>query len=303
MTKIKKIEKIIDDGEILISTWQSLNNGKTKMPKQWYNQFGSVFGDEAHTAKAMLLKNILESMENCKYRFGTTGTLDSNPLNVATIEGLFGPQYKAISTAEMIERGFATKLKIKCIVLKYPDEVKKAVAKMTYNEELDTIIHYQARTNFIKNLALSLEGNKLIFFRKRNQGDLLYKAFEGNVDNLYYVDGTVKGEKRELIRKNIENVDDAVFLGSLGTVSTGVNMKKLHHMIAAAPQKSETKVPQSIGRMLRLHDSKDEAILYDIVDDLTWKSRQNYALRHFLARVKMYDADQFPYKIYNVRLK
>lgn len=34
------------DADIVITTWQSLDNGKTKMPKQWYKQFGVVFGDE-----------------------------------------------------------------------------------------------------------------------------------------------------------------------------------------------------------------------------------------------------------------
>ena len=33
------------DAEVVITTWQSLNNGKSKMPKAWYNQFKVVFGD------------------------------------------------------------------------------------------------------------------------------------------------------------------------------------------------------------------------------------------------------------------
>jgi hypothetical protein len=55
--------------------------------------------------------------------------------------------------------------------------------------------------------------------------------------------------------------------------------------------------------MLRLHDSKEEAILYDIVDDLSYKSYQNFTLKHFAERAKIYDAEKFDYEIYNVRLK
>jgi superfamily II DNA or RNA helicase len=36
--------------DIVITTWQSLDNGKKKTPKEWFNQFGVVFGDEAHDA-------------------------------------------------------------------------------------------------------------------------------------------------------------------------------------------------------------------------------------------------------------
>jgi superfamily II DNA or RNA helicase len=74
-------------------------------------------------------------------------------------------------------------------------------------------------------------------------------------------------------------------------------------MIAAAPSKSKIKVLQSIGRMLRMHEEKTEAILYDIVDDLSYKSKNNYTLEHFFERIHMYDNEQFQYKVYNVRLK
>ena len=93
--------------------------------------------------------------------------------------------------------------------------------------------------------------------------------------------------------------------GQARFLALGAFLAWLHHMIAAAPQKSKTKVPQSIGRMLRLHETKDDtgAVLYDIVDDLTWKSKKNFAMLHFLERVKMYDADKFDYEIHYVDLK
>lgn len=74
-------------------------------------------------------------------------------------------------------------------------------------------------------------------------------------------------------------------------------------MIAAHPSKSKIKVLQSIGRMLRMHDDKTEAVLYDIVDDLSYKSHKNYTLKHFVERVKIYDAEKFDYKFYNVKLR
>ena len=75
-------------------------------------------------------------------------------------------------------------------------------------------------------------------------------------------------------------------------------------MIAASPSKAKIKVLQSIGRMLRLHAEKEEhgAILYDIVDDLSTKSRQNYTLKHFTQRCSIYDSEEFDYKIYNIGL-
>lgn len=290
--------------EMVITTWQSLNNGKNKRPKNWYRQFGLVFGDEAHGCKATSLIQILSSLEACKYRFGTTGTLDGQALNEATIEGLFGPKFKSISTKELMDQGYVTKLKIKCIVLKYPENIAQQVKGKSYQEEVDFLIACDARNKFLKNLTLSLEGNKLLFFRIIDHGRILNQLISADSNhNVFYIDGSVGGADREQIRKAIEDEHNATLIASLGTTSTGVSINKLHHMIAASPSKSKIKVLQSIGRMLRLHDSKEEAILYDIVDDLSYKSHQNFTLKHFAERAKIYDAEKFDYEIYNVRLK
>lgn len=292
------------DCDLVITTWQSLNNGRTKMPKAWYSQFKTVFGDEAHGYKATSLIQIMTSLVDCPYRFGTTGTLDNNTLNKATIEGLFGATYQAVTTKELMDQGYVSKLKIKCIVLKYSDDYRKLMRGKTYQEEVDFITSYEPRIKFVKNLALSLKGNKLVFFRLKDHGKLLYDSISlDNPHNVFYIDGGVKGEEREQIRHAIEDEENATIVASLGTSSTGISINKLHHMIAAAPSKSKIKVLQSIGRMLRLHNSKDHAILYDIVDDLSWKKSKNYTLNHFLERSKIYDKEQFSYEIYYCHLK
>lgn len=291
------------DADVVITTWQSLNNGKSKMPKQWYQQFGYVFGDEAHGCKATSLIQILSSLENCKYRFGTTGTLDGQPLNEATIEGLFGPKYRAISTRELMDQGYVAKLRIKCIVLKYGDEVGKNIRGKTYDEEIKYLVSSPSRNKFISNLANSLTGNKLVFFRIVDHGKLLYDMIKSKSEhNVFYIDGGVKAEDREAIRHAIEDEHNATLVASLGTTSTGVSINKLHHMIAASPSKSKIKVLQSIGRMLRMHKEKDEAILYDIVDDMSYKSHQNFTLKHFMERCKIYDAEKFDYTIHTINI-
>lgn len=291
--------------DMVITTWQSLNNGKSKMPRAWYEQFGLVFGDEAHGAKAACLISILTSLD-CKYRFGTTGTLQDELLPAHTIEGLFGPTFRAISTSEMIDQGFASKLQIKCIILKYDDEECKDVVSKKYAEEIDFLVNHPYRNKFIANLTLSLEGNKLLFFRIIDQGKTLFDLISKKTNhNVFYIDGSVKGDVREDIRKAIEDEQNAVLVASMGTTSTGVSINRLHHMIAASPSKSKIKILQSIGRMLRLHTEKDEhgAVLYDIVDDLQYKSKTNYTLEHFKERMKIYTKENFPVKIYTVRIK
>ena len=90
----------------------------------------------------------------------------------------------------------------------------------------------------------------------------------------------------------------------MATMSTGVNIKRLKNAIFANPtNKSKVRTLQSICRTLRLHAEKDVAILYDIVDNLTYKGNLNYSVKHLEERIKMYDNEQFPYEIFQVDLK
>ena len=203
-----------------------------------------------------------------------------------------------------MDQNYVAKLKIKCIVLKYPEAICKDLKGKTYQEEIDFLVNYNARNVFLKNLTLSLKGNKLLFFRIIDHGKILYSLISSESDhNVFYIDGGVSGDERERIRKAIEDEHNATLVASLGTTSTGVSINKLHHMIAASPSKSKIKVLQSIGRMLRMHTEKEEAILYDIVDDLSYKSHQNFTLKHFIERCAIYDEEKFDYSLYNVRIK
>lgn len=287
--------------DIVITTWQSLDNGKSKVNKKWFDQFEVVIGDECHGAKAKTLIKIISAMENTPYRFGTTGTLDNIELNKATIEGLFGAQYKTTTTRSLIDQGHIADIKIKCITLRYPEEVCRQLRGKTYQEEIDFLTNYAPRNEFIKNLALSLKGNKLVFFKLLDHGKDIYLKLSDQPD-VFYIAGDVDVETREEIRKAMEEKQDAILVASLGTTSAGVSIKNLHHMIAASPSKSKIKVLQSIGRMLRQHESKEYAVLYDIVDDLSIKGHRNYTLKHFEERLKIYDSEKFNHKVYNVRI-
>lgn len=102
----------------------------------------------------------------------------------------------------------------------------------------------------------------------------------------------------------VETIRDPVIVGSMATMSTGVNIPRLRNAIFANPtNKSKIKTLQSIGRTLRLHEEKDVAVLYDVVDNLSYDGNLNYSLEHLKKRIEMYDAEQFPYEIFKIDLK
>ena len=291
----------VSKSPIVISTWQSIY----KMPKDWFNQFGCVIGDEVHLFKATSLKSIMEKLINCKYRYGFTGTLDGSQTNKITLEGLFGPVKQVTTSTELMEQGYIANLKIKAIILKHSVEDKKLAKKFTYPDEMDFLVRHEKRNKFIRNLSLSLDGNSLVLFQYVDKhGKILFDMLTAKAPDrkIYFVHGGVEGDDRERIREIVEGESNTIIVASYGTFSTGINIRNLHSVILASPSKSRVRILQSIGRGLRIGDDKTEMVLYDIADDLKSGTHTNFTLQHFIERLNIYNEQDFEYKIFNTEL-
>ena len=106
-----------------------------------------------------------------------------------------------------------------------------------------------------------------------------------NDRKVFFVYGGVGADERESIRRITENERNSIIVASFGTFSTGINIKNLHNIVFCSPTKSRIRNLQSIGRGLRVGNNKDKAVLYDIADDLRYKSKVNYTLEHFAERI------------------
>jgi superfamily II DNA or RNA helicase len=287
------------EAQVTVTTWQSVY----KLKKDWFKDFDVVVGDEAHLFKAKSLNTIMTNLCDAKYRFGLTGTLDGTQTHKLVLEGLFGPVYKVTTTSELMEQKHVADLRIKCLVLGYSDADRKLVKDMSYQDEMDFIVTNPSRNRFIKNLAISLDGNTLILFQfVEKHGKVLYDLLKDEDRKVFFVHGGVEGDDREAIRHIVARESNSIIVASYGTFSTGINIPSISNLVFASPSKSRIRNLQSIGRGLRKSDGKEVATLYDIADDLSWKSKRNHTINHFMERVKIYNEENFEYKLYNVRL-
>jgi superfamily II DNA or RNA helicase len=288
------------DAEITVSTWQSIY----KMPKKWFSQFKVVIGDEAHLFKAKSLTAIMTKLTECPWRFGFTGTLDGSLTNGLVLTGLFGPVEKVTTTSDLIEQKHLSQFKINILVMKYSDQSRLQMRRAKYQDEINFLVRNQARNKFLVNLCKSLEGNTLLLFNYVDKhGKVLYNLMQDFEKPVFFVHGGVKGEDRDEIRGIVEGQSDSVIVASFGTFSTGINIKRLHNIIFASPSKSRVRALQSIGRGLRRDGDENKARLFDLVDDLRYKTWNNYTLEHFKERLRIYNDEKFPYKTYDITLK
>ncbi len=288
-------------GPIVISTWQSIY----KLPKVWFEQFGMVIGDEAHTFKASSLITIMEKLDQCPLRFGLSGTLDDATVHEMTLQGLFGDIITLSKSHELIERGILSNFLINNITLKYSNETKEAFFKSSYEEEIDFLIKNPNRNEFIRKLVTRLKGNTLLLFHYvEDHGEELYRIIKESTDRpVYFISGKIKAQERERIRQEIERQDNAILVASMNTTSTGINIKSLRNIVFASPSKAKIKILQAIGRVLRKSENKELAVLWDLSDDLSIRGWKNYTLKHFIERIKVYSREKFDYKLLSIKIE
>lgn len=285
---------------IVISTWQSLYDQE----ESFFNQFDAIIGDESHLFKAKSLTKIMTKLKNCSYRIGTTGTLDGTQVHKLVLEGLFGAVHQVTSTKELIDKEVLAQLSIKCLLLKYPESDIIQIKRAKYQEEIEWLVLSEKRNEFICNLANSVNGNVLVLFNfvDKHGIPLFQKIEKEKKKNCYLICGKTDIEDREQIRKIVDKHNNSVLVASFGTCSTGINIKNIHAIIFASPSKSVIRVLQSIGRGLRKSDTKNKVTVYDVGDDLSWKSYRNHALRHLDERTNIYTNESFQFDKIRINL-
>lgn len=307
----------ITDKQIVVSTWQSIH----RLPKQWFSQFGMIIIDEAHLATGSSMTSIMNKAETTPLRFALTGTLNGTKVHGLQVEAMFGRTHTVTTTREMIDLGVSSDIEINPLILGYDEETRKEFwqlieapsnkpkGALKYNREIDFITGNQRRNNFIVKLASSLSGNTLILFNYVDKhGIPLYETFREKYAKMrshrkpYIVHGGVDREDRNTIKAIAEYEDGIDIVASFGTFSTGINIKSLRNLIIASPTKSQIRLLQSLGRMLRRTNTKNFVTVFDIVDDIRYEGKINSGMIHYFARSKIYKEQTFNVRTYKVPL-
>ena len=285
---------------ILISTWQSIH----KRGGEFFEQFESVVIDEVHgvNEKSTAMRTILGHCVHARYRLGLTGTLPAYKADLYNIVGLLGPRLSLVMSKELMEQGVLSDLEIINILIRYSDAEIKKTRKMNYPEEVDFITKHPLRNKvlgfIIKNI--NRDENSIVLCERLSHLESIFKYLTEKFPDrkIVKIHGKVDAKIREEIRKSIDGEEGTIIVATFGTMSTGVNIKKIHNIFFASSYKSTIKVLQSIGRVLRTHKDKKIARLWDLVDDLRWKKRtgtigENYVFDHFKQRYAVYKKQGF----------
>lgn len=271
--------------KVVISTWQSLKN----YPEQ-LQYFDSVFVDEVHSSKAQVLSDILANLQNAEYRIGCTGTMPDGELDDLNIRSYLGPVLEEYTASYLKERGFIADSIIKQIFLNYESKFPG-----DYNKAKTEIFQNPFRLNVLKNIVSDVkEGSCLLLVGKvADEGEYLQNYLQSfsefNDREIVFISGKMKKAEREYWRLRAFDQDrKLVIISTYPVFQAGINIPNLAHVVFAAPFKAKIRILQSIGRALRLHESKVCATIYDLVDN-----GNKWFPKHGDTRFRYYQREEF----------
>jgi superfamily II DNA or RNA helicase len=292
------------DAAITIGTWQSLKNNKNFLKK-----FTILIVDECHGQKADVVRSVAEGAINTQYRLGFTGTMpeEDRKADTAQIIGTLGPVVDKITTEELQKLKMVSQLKINIPYISYSDEeikelkssirilMKQKKPREAYQLEKTFTQKHEKRNAFIGKITkkmLDLDRNVLILVNKLDHVDTIVEALKAININPFVVTGQVKDtDERNEVRKKMELSGGNVIVATSGVYSTGISINRLHCVIFADPGKSKITTLQSVGRGLRLHETKDKLYLFDVSDNLVFGNK------HLEKRMEFYARNNFDVEI------
>ncbi|MCP4762905.1 MAG: hypothetical protein GY870_14090, partial [archaeon] len=270
---------------------------------------------------------------NAKWRIGLSGTypIKKRSAEFFGIVGALGNIQKYNDYELLRKNEQVSELKIFNLFLHYPDNITRACfelygnkskeeeqmsdGRVDFAKDVEFVMNLDMRNQFIVNFAMKTTGNTIVLFTRKDHGKKLFQMMQDSVQKempydsqkeIFYIDGDVKTKKREEIRKYTNENENVVVVCSFGTFSVGVDIKNLHNAIYASNYKEQTKVIQSIGRIIRQLVGK-VAKVYNLIDDFTYKHVKkdedtgkmvrktfvNFDMKHHKERLRLYKLHKY----------
>jgi superfamily II DNA or RNA helicase len=239
-----------------VATVQSLNKVDLK---EYVDKFGAVFIDEAHHLAAKSFYEVISQFKGC-YRFAVSATPErSDGLTQMVFACTGGILYEItqdsvptiIPSLKVVKTSFSSKLK------EHKDIVKKLITNKERNELIVEQVKREANGNYC--LVLSDRVEHLNTLKK-----MLAEALPGL--RVEILTGNLPKAKRKELMEEARNKNIDVLLATQ-LAREGLDIPHLNRLFLTYPKKSPSSVQQEVGRIMRPSEGKENAVVFDFIDN------------------------------------
>lgn len=237
---------------------------KTAKMQQYLSTVDCVIVDEVHIAKSKGFDLLFDNLPNTHFRIGLSASPGENDYNFLELMKNVGNIIYDVSAKELIQQKRIMKPIINFIEYNFGNCMNG-----NFQDLVEQLYNNENRNNIIIDLCKKHQNDVvLILVNRIKHGELLLDKLKNIKLSSFFIRGEVDSSTREKIFSNIRNGENQILIGTSQIVSKGLNLKPLKVIINATGHVSDKQTIQSLGRVLRLHEGKTEAIYYDFYDDI-----------------------------------
>lgn len=306
--------KELDKADFIAVNYQSIDS----IPEEILKRVRVINVDEAHTGKCDTIVNFLaryrtKEYPSLLYKFGWSGTLKKKS-ELEFSQNFYnrrqlGPFCYYYPARQLIADGFAPEVHVKKINVDYNHRIdeqwikdyikfrdKNIRASWYYNKrytmERECILKDERGVQLVLDIVKGLDKNALILYNdsKNGFGDRICKGLTDIGRDVRQICGETKDKARAKYIEEFEAAEDMFMVASFGTFAAGIDTKNLHYLVLAESFKSEDRIGQAVGRLLRNFEGKTRVMVIDIVHGL-----YNHTVNQYVERKdNIYDEEEYP---------
>ncbi len=283
---------LLSTSRLLQSIFKSKHSSKgnavrNKMLKNFVKKTELLIYDEVHHAAAKETRKVISKIP-AYHRIGLTATANIREDN-ADYEylALIGNVIHYFSPTELVKIGKGSAIDIKILSPSYDPDWFKTISKIrSYNDVYETfIVNNEVRNKEILKIVLEeVENNNSVMILVDRVAHA--RQLAGSLGTTI-ADFTWSGEEKDIRRKKVKDFKSGTVPAFFCTYSLGgegFDYPELNVLVLAGGR-SETKIRQSLGRVMRLKSDGSNATLYDFADTV------NPFRDHFIDRMKVYKSE------------
>lgn len=266
---------------VTVAVIQALVRWDPSKLDEFLSTFGLMILDEAHHVAACTFNCVVDRCP-ARYRLGLTATPEREDGLTPLLELFLGGQLVSVTHEELVAAGVLTVPEIRSIETEftYPYSAAEDYAPM-----LAAVAADEERNCLIVNSVVTeaLAGHSCMVLSGRIEHcELLAAAIAKRGIGAAVLTGQVKRARRKELLDQARAGNLPVLVAT-SLADEGLDLPRLSRVFLAYPSRARGRTTQRLGRLMRPHPDKRDAVLFDFVD-----RRVPILRRHHLERRRLY---------------